>query len=212
MERAFYLHYCPNSKDYARLAGNLTRKLAERYQYHPALIMWHVNNEYGCHTSECYCDHCKQAFQTWLKQKYQTIEHLNTCWSTDFWSQRYYKWEEIYLPGKTPTYANPKQQQDYKSFMSDSLLQLFKMERDIIKNITPTIPVMTNLMGAFKPIDGFKWAKEMDIVTWDAYPDPYEKIPYVQFLAHDLMSLLMEQAASAVNWRNQNAIKTPGQM
>jgi len=74
-------------------------------------------------------------------------------------------------------------------------------------------------MGAFKPIDGFKWAKEMDIVTWDAYSDPYEKIPYVQFLAHDLMRslkkqpfLLMEQAASAVNWRNQNAVKTPGQM
>ncbi|GER67577.1 beta-galactosidase [Weizmannia acidilactici] len=212
-------HYCPNSKDYARLAGKLVEKIAERYQNHPALVMWHVNNEYGCHISECYCDHCKHAFQQWLKEKYGTIENLNQSWSTDFWSQRYYEWEEICLPGRTPTFANPKQQLDYKAFMDDSLLKLYKMERDVIKKYTPDVPVMTNLMGLHKPIDGFKWAKEMDVVTWDAYPDPFDHIPYAQFMAHDLMRslkkqpfLLMEQAAGAVNWRAQNAVKTPGQM
>ncbi|MEC2303955.1 MULTISPECIES: beta-galactosidase [Heyndrickxia] len=212
-------HYCPNSKDYARLAAKLVRKIAERYKSHPALVMWHVNNEYGCHISECYCDHCKHAFQQWLKEKYGTIENLNQSWSTDFWSQRYYEWEEICLPGKTPTFANPMQQLDYKAFMDDSLLALYKMERDILKAYTPDVPVMTNLMGLHKPVDGFHWAKEMDLVTWDAYPDPFEDIPYAQFMAHDLTRslkkqpfLLMEQAAGAVNWRAQNAVKAPGVM
>lgn len=212
-------HYCPNSTDYQRLAAALVEQLAFRYRNHPALTMWHVNNEYGCHVSECYCETCKAKFQVWLKKKYGTIAKLNKSWSTDFWSQRYYVWEEINLPGKMPAQHNPNQQVDYKRFMNDAILNLFKIERDIIKNYTPRIPVMTNLMGLHKPINGFMWAKEMDLVTWDAYPDPFRHVPYEYFMAHDLTRslkkqpfLLMEQAPGAVNWREQNAVKTPGQM
>lgn len=212
-------HYCPNSRDYKRLAQALVEQIAHRYRSHPALAMWHVNNEFGCHVSECYCGTCKNAFQIWLKKRYHSIDELNRSWSTDFWSQHYYEWEEINLPGKTPTYPNPNQQVDYKRFMNDSIFNLYKAERDIIKKYTPNIPVMTNLMGLHKPINGFMWAKDMDLVTWDAYPDPYDELPYLHFMAHDLTRslkkqpfLLMEQAPSAVNWRDQNAVKTPGQM
>ncbi|TGA98492.1 beta-galactosidase [Sporolactobacillus shoreae] len=212
-------HYCPNSPDYRRLAAGLVEQISFRYRNHPALAMWHVNNEFGCHVSECYCSICKAEFQKWLQKKYRTIEQLNQSWSTDFWSQRYYDWEEINLPGKMPTHHNPNQQVDYKRFMNESILRLFKTERDIIKKYTPHVPVMTNLMGLHKPINGFMWAKEMDLVTWDAYPDPFWHEPYEFFMAHDLTRslkkrpfLLMEQAPGAVNWREQNAVKTPGQM
>ncbi|MDD9147954.1 beta-galactosidase [Sporolactobacillus sp. CQH2019] len=212
-------HYCPNSRDYRRLARALVDQIARRYRDHPALAMWHVNNEFGCHVFECYCGTCRAAFRTWLREKYRSIAALNRSWSTDFWSQRYYDWEEINLPGKMPTHHNPNQQLDYRRFMNDSILSLFKAERDVIRQYTPQIPVMTNLMGLHKPVNGFKWAKEMDLVTWDAYPDPYEETPYLHFMAHDLTRslkkqpfLLMEQAPGAVNWRGQNAVKTPGQM
>ncbi|RYL95930.1 beta-galactosidase [Sporolactobacillus sp. THM7-4] len=212
-------HYCPNSTDYKRLSKALAEKIARRYRSHPALVMWHINNEYGCHVSECYCDNCRKAFQTWLRKKYQTIDKLNKSWSTDFWSQRYYNWEEIHLPGKTPTFANPGQQLDYKRFMNDSILSLYKNERDVIKKYTPDVPVTTNLLGLHKPINGFLWAKEMDVAAWDAYPDPFDNLPCESFMAHDLTRslkkspfLLMEQAAGAVNWREQNAVKIPGRM
>ena len=42
---------------------------------------------------------------------------------------------------------------------------------------------MTNLMGLHKYVDGFKWASEMDVVSWNAYPNPFESLPYPQFLA-----------------------------
>src|SRR6266699_3973245 len=48
------LHYCPNSVDYRRKSAELVRHLAERYRTHPALSMWHVNNEYG--TRCCFSD------------------------------------------------------------------------------------------------------------------------------------------------------------
>lgn len=212
-------HYCPNSLDYKRLAAALVERLSMRYSSHPALTMWHVNNEYGCHVSACYCDTCKLEFRHWLQRRYQTLDRLNRSWSTDFWSQHYSHWNEISLPGKMPTHHNPNQQADYMRFMNASILNLFKMERAIIRKNAPDIPVTTNLMGLHKPINGFMWAKYMDQVSWDAYPDPFWKVPYDYFMAHDLTRslkkqpfLLMEQAPGAVNWRGVNGVKTPGQM
>ena len=91
-------HYCPNSSDYRRKSAELAQRLAERYCTHPALKMWHVNNEFGCETRSCYCDACADAFRLWLQARYQSLESLNFAWGTDFWSQRYYGWEDILPP------------------------------------------------------------------------------------------------------------------
>ena len=42
--------YCPSSRVYREAAGALVRRLAERYKDHPALALWHINNEYGLST------------------------------------------------------------------------------------------------------------------------------------------------------------------
>ena len=55
---------CPNSPVFRRLSTQLARKLAERYAAHPALVAWHVSNEYG---GRCYCDNCEKAFRAWLQ-------------------------------------------------------------------------------------------------------------------------------------------------
>lgn len=212
-------HYCPSNQLYRSYVKRLSEAVAKRYADHPALIMWHINNEYTCHISECYCDSCLTAFRQWLKEKYQTIESLNECWSTKFWSQSYSEWDEIFLPKEMPTFKNPAHQLDYKRFISDQNLALFKLEKEAIRKYSQDIPVMTNLMGLHKHVDGFKFAKEMDVVGWDAYPNPFEEKPYPQFLANDLTRslkkkpfLVMEQAPSAVNWRAANGAKKPGKM
>ena len=42
----------------------------------PAVLMWHVNNEYGCHVSACYCDASAAAFRTWLQARYGDLDRL----------------------------------------------------------------------------------------------------------------------------------------
>ena len=42
-------HYSPSSSIYRQYAAQMTRALAERYKDHPALALWHVDNELGCH-------------------------------------------------------------------------------------------------------------------------------------------------------------------
>ncbi|MCI3926821.1 beta-galactosidase [Paenibacillus sp. TRM 82003] len=213
-------HYNPNSPVYRKFAAALVTKLAERYKDHPALAMWHINNEYACHVQEDYSEITERKFREWLKARYGTLEELNERWGTAFWSQRYYEWDEVPLPKHTPTIPNPGQSLDYKRFMDDCILELYLMEKEILRAATPNVPIMTNFMGFFKPLDYWKWAPHQDVVTWDSYPDPHLGTPVAAAMAHDLMRslrggqpfLLMEQVTGQVNWRPRNALKRPGVM
>ncbi len=213
--------YCPNSPVYKEFSSQIVRKLADRYKEHPGLILWHVNNEYACHNSECYCDVCITQFRKWLIKRYHTVDALNLAWGASFWSQKYYKWEEIILPKATTTAKNPGQVLDYKRFMSESHLKNYIMERDIIKKYTPNIPVTTNFLPGFKNLNYFKWAHEIDFISYDSYPDPAPGFkPSDPAMLHDLYRglkhgkffFIMEQAPNQVQWRDVNVCKPPGMM
>lgn len=213
--------YSPSSPDYRRLAARLVTALVERYHAHPAVVMWHVNNEYGCHLSYDYSDNAARHFRLWLKRGYGDIESLNRAWGTDFWSQRYGSFEEIVPPRKAPHSVNPAGLLDFKRFTSDTSLELFVIERDIIKGFGASQPVTTNFMGAFSPHDYWKWAAELDVLSDDNYYDPNDPQSFRNAaFARDLMRslkpgtpwLLMEQATNSVSWNPSNAPKAPGQM
>ena len=214
-------HYCPHNRDYHLYAKRIAMELAQRYKDHPALVMWHVDNEYACHFGECFCAQSASAFRAWLKQRYLNLEQLNFAWGTAFWSQTYSAWDEIHPPRRAPAFINPTQQLDWARFNSDSWLACFTEQRDIIRQITPQTPITTNFMGFYKPIDYFKFASNEDIVSNDSYPD----ISQPEWMMDAAMTcdlirsvgerrpwLLMEQAASQVNWRQRNASKAPGIM
>lgn len=212
--------YCPSSPVYRESARALARRMADRYGRHPAVRMWHVNNEYGCHVARCYCDISADAFRRWLEDKYGDVGALNRAWGTTFWSQQYSDFAEVLPPRETPTFGNPTQALDFDRFSTDELLACFRLERDELHAVTPHLPVTTNFMGAFEPVDYWRWADEVDVVSDDLYTDPADPRS-AAFAAHscDLMRslgggapwILMEQAPSAVNWRRRNAAKAVGE-
>ena len=213
--------YSPSSPDYRRLAADLVRKMAERYGEHPALKLWHINNEYGCHVFESFDEDSAQAFRVWLKDRYGSVEKLNEAWGTSFWSQTYYAWEEVSPPAAAPTFLNPTQQLDWRRFCSDALLSLCQMERDILRDLTPDVPATTNFIGIHKPLDEWRWAQELDVVSNDSYPDPgHAESGIYAALQGDMMRslkggapwILMEQAPNQVQWRGRNSLKAPGVM
>ncbi|MCP1427896.1 beta-galactosidase [Microbacterium foliorum] len=213
--------FAPSSPIYRRLAAELVTALAERYAQHPGVTLWHVNNEYGCHLHYDYSDAARDHFRTWLRRKYETIDALNHAWGTDFWSQRYTAFDEIVPPRKAPYSINPTSVLDFKRFTSDTLLELYVMERDIIRAAGATQPITTNFMGAFPPADYWKWAAEVDVICDDNYPDPNDPESFRgAAFARELMRglkpgvpwLLTEQSTNALNWRPTNAPKAPGQM
>ena len=213
--------YCPSSPIYRATAQALARALAERYKNHPALAMWHIGNEYGCHVAECYCDVSAAAFRRWLKDRYTTLDALNDAWGTTFWSQRYGEWEEISPPRAAPTMVNPTQQLDFARFSNDELLACYLGEHALLREVTPDIPITTNFPNLIQPVNYAQWATHEDVVALDTYPDPFDpSAPAQQAFLCDLMRgskpeaawMVMEQTPSAVNWRPRNALKQPGQM
>jgi len=214
-------HYCPHSPSYHTYVQKIVTKLAEHYASHPALAMWHVDNEYASGVTECFCDASAAAFLEWLKQKYTSLDQLNEAWGTAFWSQHYTDWEEIHPPRKAPAAVNPSQQLDWKRFNSDSWVACFEEQKTIFNKFAPNIPVTTNFMGFHKPLDYWHLASREDVVSNDNYPDTFDPTWMVQTgMICDLMRslknrqswILMEQAPAHVNWRQRNSTKRPGVM
>jgi len=215
---------CPNSPTYRKYAAALVEKLAQRYADYDNIVAWHVCNEYG---GICYCDNCEKAFRKWLKKKYGTIEELNRVWNMSFWSHTMYDWDDVVVPsllseefesdGTRTTFQGISL--DYARFNSDSMLECYQMEKEILNKYTPHIPVTTNFMGMFKPLDYQKWSKSLDFAGWDNYPE-YNDEPADIAMRHDLMRglkqgkpfALLEQTPSVNNWHAICKLKRPGVM
>ena len=213
---------CPNSPTYRMYAPCLAGELAKRYKDYENIVAWHISNEFG---GECYCENCEKAFQEWLKKKYGTIEEMNRSFNSSFWGHTFYDWDEVVLPNLLSEHFEENRTMfqgislDYRRFNSDSMLECFQLEYDAIRREMPDIPITTNLMGFYKPLDYQKWAKKMDFISWDSYPAPGDS-PAAIAIRHDLMRgikeqnsfVLMEQTPSVTNWLPYNRLKRPGEM
>ena len=214
--------WCPSSRLYRDLALTLTDRVAARYHDHPALAMWHVSNEYGCHNLPCYCDTCAVEFRLWLQRRYDRLDALNEAWGTAFWSQQYAAWEEILPPRRSTTINNPTQVLDFARFGSDVLLQFFLAEKEVIGRHSPSVPVTTNFMtlSQFRHLDYHRWAPHQDLVSTDHYvvdalEHPRAELAFAGDLTRGLAGgapwMLMEHSTSAVNWQPVNPAKRPGE-
>ncbi|MFZ4276742.1 beta-galactosidase [Streptomyces arboris] len=215
---------CHSNPAYRAAAARITTAVATRYADHPALVMWHVHNEYGVPVSACYCDGCAAHFRRWLATRHGTVEALNEAWGTAFWGQRYTSYEQIDPPRLTPGVCNPAQQLDYKRFADATMRENFRTERDILHRLTPGVPVTTNFMTALsqcESVDYWAWGREVDVVSNDHYLITDGRRTHVNLaMTADLTRsvaggapwLLLEHATSGVNWQPRNLAKAPGQM
>ena len=216
---------CPNSPSYRKYAERLAGMLAKRYKDYENIVAWHISNEFG---GECYCENCERAFRKWLKKRFGTVEEMNRVFHTSFWGHTFYDWDEVVLPNLQSEHflADGEDRTifqgislEYRRFMSESMRECFRLEYREIKKEMPDVPVTTNLMGLYKPLDYQKWAKDMDFISWDSYPEPGDT-PAETALQHDLMRgikkqesfVLMEQTPSVTNWQPYNRLKRPGEM
>ncbi len=165
------------------------------------------------------------AFRVWLEKHYGTIEQLNKAWYTSFWGHTFYEWDEIVPPnalseewgGNRTNFQSISL--DYRRFQSDALLDCYLIEYDEIRKFSPNIQITTNLMGTYPELDYFKWAKHLDVVSWDNYPSIDTPVSFTA-MTHALMRglksgqpfMLMEQTPSQQNWQAYNALKRPGVM
>ncbi len=215
--------WCPSSPDYRSRALALVDQLARRYSDHPALALWHVGNEFGCHNLMCFCDVSAAHFRTWLQDRYGSLDELNEAWGTTFWSQRYEMWIDVVPPRSTTAIPNPGAELDWQRFCSNAHLEHHIAERELLHTLSPGVPVTTNFMvnHSVTGLDYNRWAPHQDIVSNDHYlanhlPHPEAELAMSADITRALAGgepwILMEHSTSAVNWQPVNTAKAPGQM
>jgi len=215
--------FSPSSAVYREHSLRLVEAMAERYGSHPALSMWHVSNELGCHNGRCYGELSAQGFRRWLRERYTDLDTLNRVWATDFWSQHYGTWEEIQPPRVAPSFSNPTQQLDFARFSSDTLGDQLRAEAEVLRRHTPDVPVTTNflVMGIFRDVDYTTWTGDLDLVSNDHYLMAHDPESHVELafsadhtrgLAGGRPWMLMESSTSAVSWQPVNTAKPTSQL
>lgn len=220
-------NHCYTSPVYRKKVQEINRKLAERYGKRESLVLWHISNEYG---GECHCELCQQEFRNWMQAKYKTLDNLNRCYWNEFWSHLYTSWDQIHSPSSIGDSNVLGLNLDWHRFVTDRTIDFFENEIAPLRELTPNIPVTTNFMGGNPPdshvfydLDYQKFAKHVDIVSWDSYPnwangyETTEKLAAKTALMNDVMHglkhqnyLIMENTPSQVNWHPVNRAKLPG--
>lgn len=213
-------NHCYTSPVYREKVTIINTKLAERYSNHPAVIGWHISNEYG---GDCHCPLCQEAFRNWLKEKYQTLENLNDAWWTTFWSHTFTSWSQLESPSPHGESMVHGMNLDWRRFVTDQTLDFYRHEIKPLKAVNPDLPVTTNFMEAFEGLNYAKFAQDLDVVSWDSYPtwhDTQDESELAAFIGmnHDMFRslkdgqpfLLMESTPSLTNWQPISKLKKPG--
>lgn len=212
-------NHCYTSPAYREKVRLINTKLAERYGKHPAVIAWHISNEYGgC----CYCKECEKAFREFIRNRYDNdIDKLNHAYWSKFWSHKYNSFDEIEFPGPHGEMSIHALNLDFRRFVTHQTKDFMDAEIAAIRAVCPDLPVTTNMMPAYYDLNYYELAEKLDVISWDNYPDWHNgdniKVAYESAFWHDFFRtlkkrsfMLMESAPGLVNWKPYNKLKRPG--
>ena len=212
-------NHCYTSPIYREKVRQINTKLAERYGKHPAVIAWHISNEYG---GKCYCPECEKAFREFVKERYDgDIDKLNHEYWAKFWSHKYTRFDQIKFPTKYDENCVLGLILDFKRFISHQTTDFMNAEIEAIRTVCPDLPVTTNMMPGFYDLNYYELAEKLDVISWDNYPTWHDgnqmKAAYQSAFWHEFFRslknrpfMLMESAPGKVNWHQYNKLKRPG--
>ncbi|MFL5746177.1 MAG: beta-galactosidase [Niastella sp.] len=215
------------NQKYRGFVEKIVVEMARRYGQNKNVTGWQLDNEPGA--IHDYSPSSQQAFKTWLKKKYKTIDALNVAWGTAFWSQWFNNFDQVIIPNTNLVGwwgNNPHALLDFKRYSADAQAEFLDFQAGILRNfISKDQYITTNYTAVSTGSDAGR-TKKLDFATYTAYPNGgSDNIGDLGFRLGNSKTILfaadyyksiggisgpMELQPGPVNWGSYNPLLLPG--
>ncbi|WP_158861702.1 beta-galactosidase [Leifsonia sp. AG29] len=150
---------------YRWYAERIIRRVVARYADHPAVIGYQVDNEPGNNLP--HNESTFQAFVSWLRARYGSVERLNEEWGLVYWSHRIAEWSELWRPGGN---MMPQYQLDWRRFQGEQATDLIAWQADIVREYAREDQFVTTCISYSRPqISDDQLAASLDVTAGNPY-------------------------------------------
>jgi beta-galactosidase len=212
---------------YRMFVDKIVTEMGKRYGQNKNVIGWQIDNEPPALPD--YSPSSQQAFRLWLKNKYKTIDELNSAWGAAFWSQWFSSFDQIIIPNTNLVGwwgNNPHALLDLKRFSADAEAGFLDLQAGILRNyISKNQYITTNYTAVCTGSDPRR-TKKLDFATYTAYPNGGSdnigaegfrlgNSKVILFASEYYKSVgglsgVMEIQPGPVNWGSYNPLLLPG--
>ena len=181
-------HTCKSSKLLREKNRGIVTALAKAFGGHKGVIGWQIDNELYPYGEGCFCENCKAAFKTYLKQKFGDIQKLNDAWGMYRWSLDYKDFDEI-RPPYPRQWKHPSLRKAWRDFQY-SLIKSYVEEQAEILHKYGCKNVGTDMM-AHNSMSYCDINEKLDVVQYNHY-DTAERLPHTAF-AYDFLRCVKDK-------------------
>ncbi len=161
------------SQTYRDLCRGIVQRMAEALADHPAVMGWQIDNEMG---GGDYSDEARGRFQSWLLQKYGSLDRINEAWGLEFWSQAYSDPSQIPMPTaapgtiEVPERHHPSLLMELARFNSEMFEEYVALQCEVIRAYSDK-PITTNMTSFAMGQDWHRINRVLDRVGHSIYSD-----------------------------------------
>jgi beta-galactosidase len=157
---------------YREFVKKIVTELAKHYGQNKNVVGWQIDNEPPA--IDDYSPSSQEAFRKWLKNKYKTIDALNSAWGTAFWSQWFSSFDEIIIPNTNLVGwwgNNPHALLDFKRYLADTQAAFLDFQAGLLREyILDNQYITTNYTAKCTGSDPRRTAN-LDFAAYTAYPN-----------------------------------------
>ncbi|MGN8071047.1 beta-galactosidase [Mucilaginibacter sp. 22184] len=150
----------------------IVAEMGKRYGQNKNVMGWQIDNEPGAVSD--YSPSSQEAFRTWLKNKYKTVDELNNAWGAAFWSQWFNSFDQVIIPNTNLVGwwgNNPHALLDFKRYSADAQAGFLDFQADVLRSYVSKAQFVTTNYTAVCTGSDPNRTKKLDFAAYTAYPN-----------------------------------------